>query len=194
MEKECFENDVVLDDRGSSILDIVSNNLPLLLKKKGRSRVNITKKRTYLYRTKIISLRKGLGKRVSGGANYESSLGSSRTLAVRALDELAVLSGETDVPKYMRFFFLQQIIEAKAFANMIRDQVDNARDCIAKFHVMICEMEAIDDSLVVFNSLDYLKESNQLENNKLKAFIAQIEEAIRLKEGHMEVMDLEINY
>ncbi|GJS04495.1 hypothetical protein Tco_0321003 [Tanacetum coccineum] len=62
MEKECFANDIVLDAIGTKLL--------LLLKKKGRSRVNVTRKRTCLYRTKIKRLRKGLGKRVSGGAHY----------------------------------------------------------------------------------------------------------------------------
>ncbi|GJZ31846.1 hypothetical protein Tco_0576893 [Tanacetum coccineum] len=126
-----------------------------------------------------------------------TSSGSSRALVVRVLDKLAVLSGETEVLKYMRFFFLQQIAEAKAFTNMLRDQADNARDCIATLHVMICEMKAMDDNLVVFDSLDCLKESKQLENNKLKALsdlIAQTEEAICVKEGHMDVMDLKINY
>nr|GEU34847.1 hypothetical protein [Tanacetum cinerariifolium] len=121
----------------------------------------------------------------------------SRAIAVRALDELVVLSGETAVPKFIRFFFLQQIVEDKAFANMLRDQANNPRSCIAKLHVMICEMEAMDDRLAVFDSLKCLKESKQDENNKLKSLSdmnAQTEEAIRLKEGHMDVMDLEINY
>ncbi|GJR24953.1 phospholipase-like protein [Tanacetum coccineum] len=52
------------------ILDAGGNKLPLLLKKKGRSRVNVTRKRTSQYKTKIKRLRKGIGKRVSGGANY----------------------------------------------------------------------------------------------------------------------------
>ncbi|GJW85590.1 hypothetical protein Tco_0158735 [Tanacetum coccineum] len=126
-----------------------------------------------------------------------SSSGTSRVVAVRALDELVVISGETKLPNYMRFFFLQKVAEAKAFAKMLRDKADNAKDCIAKLHVMICEMEAMDDSLVGFDILDCLKESKELENNKLKALldlIAQTEEAIRLKEGYMDLMDLEIDY
>nr|GEX95052.1 hypothetical protein [Tanacetum cinerariifolium] len=122
--------------------------------------------------TKIMMLRNGIRKRVAGGANYERlgsliglnehegegddpqvktqvllTVGSSRALPMRALDELAVISDETKVPKY--------------------------------------------------TSLDCLKESKQLKHNKLKAIsdlIAQTEEAIRLKERHMDVMDLEINY
>ncbi|GJS39708.1 hypothetical protein Tco_0564751 [Tanacetum coccineum] len=80
---------------------------------------------------------------------------------------------------------------------MLREKAENARDYIAKLHVMIYEMEAMDDSLVGFDFLDCLKESKELENNKFKALsdlIAQTEEAIRLKEGHVDVMDLELDY
>nr|GEV14762.1 hypothetical protein [Tanacetum cinerariifolium] len=83
---------------------------------------------------------------------------SLRAIIVHALDELAVLSGETDVLKFMRFFFMQQITEDKAFANMLRDQVDNARNCIAKLHVMNCDIEAIDDYLVLYDRLERLME------------------------------------
>nr|GEZ38908.1 hypothetical protein [Tanacetum cinerariifolium] len=80
---------------------------------------------------------------------------------------------------------------------MILEKADNARDCIAKLHVMICELEAIDDSMVGFDILDCLKESKELKNNKLKSIsdlIAHAEEAIHLNEGHVDVMDLEIDY
>ncbi|GKE38806.1 hypothetical protein Tco_1479361 [Tanacetum coccineum] len=81
--------------------------------------------------------------------------GSSSGIYGRALNELMDLSSETEVPKFMSFFFLQRIAEEKAFANMIRDQVD------------------------------------QMERNKLKALtdmIAQTEDAIRRKEGHVDIM------
>ncbi|GJV48152.1 tryptophan synthase beta chain 1 [Tanacetum coccineum] len=51
-------------------LDAAGNKLPLLLKK-GRSRVNVTRKRKCHYKTKINKLRKGRGKRVSVGAKNE---------------------------------------------------------------------------------------------------------------------------
>ncbi|GKE24232.1 hypothetical protein Tco_1435744 [Tanacetum coccineum] len=62
IEKECFENYVVLDVRATKLL--------LLLKKKARRRVNVTRKKTSKYRTKIKRLRKGSGKRVSSGGNH----------------------------------------------------------------------------------------------------------------------------
>ncbi|GJT13288.1 hypothetical protein Tco_0860330 [Tanacetum coccineum] len=100
------------------------------------------------------------------------SSGTSRVVVVRALDELDVISGETKLPNYLRA-------------------------CLAKLVVMLGEMEAMDESLVVFDILDYLKESKELENTTLKAssnLIAYAEEAIRLKEGYVDVMDLEIHY
>ncbi|GKE71011.1 hypothetical protein Tco_1529083 [Tanacetum coccineum] len=51
-------------------LSLHGNKLPLLLKK-GRSRVNVTRKRKCQYKTKINKLRKGRGKRVSVGAKNE---------------------------------------------------------------------------------------------------------------------------
>ncbi|GJR01701.1 hypothetical protein Tco_0524685 [Tanacetum coccineum] len=73
-----------------------------------------------------------------------------------------------------------------------QDHSQRQANCIDQLHVMICDMEAMVDRLVVFDSLDCLNERKVVENNKLKALndlIAQTEEAIRLKEGHVEVMD-----
>nr|GEZ05626.1 hypothetical protein [Tanacetum cinerariifolium] len=47
------------------------------------------------------------------------------------------LSGESEVPKFMSFFFIRQIAEEKAFANMLRDQANHVRSCLEKLHVMI---------------------------------------------------------
>ncbi|GJT10999.1 hypothetical protein Tco_0858041 [Tanacetum coccineum] len=96
---------------------------------------------------------------------------SSRAVARRAMDDIANLSDETEVPKYMR-------------------------KCIDHLHVMICEMQAIEDHFFVFDSLECVKESKSVENNMLAALkdlIAQTEEAIRINEGHVEVMDEDIN-
>ncbi|GJT96000.1 phospholipase-like protein [Tanacetum coccineum] len=128
---------------------------------------------------------------------HNNTSGTSRVVVVRALDELAVVSNETKLPNYMRFFFLQQVAEAKAFAKLIREKADNARACLAKLVVMIGELEAMDESLMGFDILDCLKQSKELENITLKALsdlIAHAEEAIHLKEGHVDFMDLEIDH
>ncbi|GJS93169.1 hypothetical protein Tco_0800137 [Tanacetum coccineum] len=68
--------------------------------------------------------------------------GSSRLISERAVNELVDLSCETKVPKFKR-------------------------SCLAKLHVMIYEMEAMDDHLVVFDSLECLKERAALESKEV---------------------------
>ncbi|GJY01530.1 phospholipase-like protein [Tanacetum coccineum] len=96
---------------------------------------------------------------------------------------------------YIRY--IKGCCQAKAFAKLIREKADNARACLAKLVVMIRELEAIDVSLMGFDILDCLKQSKELENITLKALsdlIAHAEEAIHLKEGHVDFMDLEIDH
>ncbi|GJV31054.1 hypothetical protein Tco_1391454 [Tanacetum coccineum] len=77
ISKDGFSNDVVLDAGGS----FSATSLSIVLKKKGKSRVNFTRKRAILKRLKMLSLRKGVGshkvkggvaKRVAGRSNYGS--------------------------------------------------------------------------------------------------------------------------
>nr|GEU48845.1 zinc finger, CCHC-type [Tanacetum cinerariifolium] len=65
-------------DVGGLVHAVICTKLSLLLKK-GRSRVNVTRKRKCQYKKKINMLRKGRGKRVSVGENNER-LGSLITL------------------------------------------------------------------------------------------------------------------
>nr|GEY14378.1 hypothetical protein [Tanacetum cinerariifolium] len=118
--------------------------------------------------------------------------GSSSGISGRALNELMDLSAESEVPKFMSFIFLKQITKEKAFANMLRDQADNVRSFLEKLHVMIYEMKRV-RSLVGNDSLECLKESQEMENNNLKALtdlVTQTEDVIRRKEGHVDIMEL----
>nr|GEV09564.1 hypothetical protein [Tanacetum cinerariifolium] len=75
---------------------------------------------------------------------------------------------------------------------MLRDQTDHVRSCLEKLNIMICEMRRV-RSLVGNDSLDHLMENQEMENNKLQALtemIAQTEDAIRNKEGHVDIMKL----
>ncbi|GJS79682.1 hypothetical protein Tco_0729563 [Tanacetum coccineum] len=122
---------------------------------------------------------------------------SSMAVARRVVDEIIKCSGKMEVPKYMKFFMLQQIIEDHRFANILRDQAEMASICVHQLHIMITEMEAMPDRLEVYGSLLCLKESKEAENNKLahlNDLIAQTEEVIRMKEGHMEVMEEAIRF
>nr|GEZ51716.1 hypothetical protein [Tanacetum cinerariifolium] len=91
-----------------------------------------------------------------------ASSSSSNAIFERALNELMTLSGKTEA--------------------------DHVRSFLEKLHVMIYEMGKVhttagNDSL----------HCQQLENNKLKAltnFIDQIDDAIRRKEGYVDIMDL----
>ncbi|GJR69757.1 hypothetical protein Tco_0015822 [Tanacetum coccineum] len=94
----------------------------------------------------------------------------------------------------MSFFFLQQIAEEKAYGNMLRDQADHVRSCLEKIHVMICEMQSA-RSLMGNDSLECMRESQQMQNNKLKSLTDMIElteEAIRRMKDHVDIMELSL--
>ncbi|GKC18693.1 hypothetical protein Tco_1020843, partial [Tanacetum coccineum] len=100
---------------------------------------------------------------------------SSMLVARRIVDELVEFSGETE----LRLVALAYLI------------------CIAHLHVMIFEMEAMTDRLEVYDSLMCLKESKEAENSKVKALdgmTAQTEQVIRMKEGHVKVMEEAIRF
>ncbi|GKD06461.1 hypothetical protein Tco_1181435 [Tanacetum coccineum] len=92
---------------------------------------------------------------------------SSSSMLVTRRDVNELFSGEMEVPKYMKFFVFQQITEDCRFANLLCDQAEMARTCIAQLHIMITEMEAMPDRLEVYDTLLCLKESKEAENNKL---------------------------
>ncbi|GJS50251.1 hypothetical protein Tco_0600372 [Tanacetum coccineum] len=66
MDKEIFSNNVVLDD---VVTDTLAYTLPLLLKKKCRNKVNVTRKKRCLNNSKTMRLRKGCWKRVACGGH-----------------------------------------------------------------------------------------------------------------------------
>nr|GEZ57929.1 transposase, MuDR, MULE transposase domain protein [Tanacetum cinerariifolium] len=82
MDKECFSNNVVLDD----VVPANRKSMLLLLMKKGRNKVSVTRNSRRRNNSKTFRLRKGFGKRVSRGANTRR-LGSSPSLNVHVVDE-----------------------------------------------------------------------------------------------------------
>nr|GEU32211.1 hypothetical protein [Tanacetum cinerariifolium] len=114
------------------------------------------------------------------------AMANDEPVARRAIDELAKLSGKTEIPKFIKFFKLQQIFEARLFINVLRDEARKPRNRLAQLNVMIVEMEAMDDSNEVYDSLKCLREDILAENNKLMGlneFVADAEEDIDMKEG-----------
>ncbi|GKE68054.1 hypothetical protein Tco_1526126 [Tanacetum coccineum] len=79
----------------------------------------------------------------------------------------------------------------------VDELVEFTRTCIGHLYIKISEMEAMPNRLEVYDSLLCLKESKEAENNKLARLndvIAQIEEVIRMKEGHAKVMEEAIRF
>ncbi|GJT19463.1 retrovirus-related pol polyprotein from transposon TNT 1-94 [Tanacetum coccineum] len=86
------------------------------------------------------------------------AFGSSGAVARRAVDELMDFSAEKKVPKYIKFFILQQIIEARRFANLMREKAQTSKRA---------------------------KNNNLIGLNKL---IVEAEEDINVMEGHAQIM------
>ncbi|GJY00291.1 hypothetical protein Tco_0357309 [Tanacetum coccineum] len=63
------------------------------------------------------------------------------------------MSGETTVPRYMKFFLVQKIAESRSFVNRMCDEADTLRNCIAQLTVVIAELQAIEDQDEVHDSL-----------------------------------------
>ncbi|GKE80492.1 hypothetical protein Tco_1550492 [Tanacetum coccineum] len=74
-------------------------------------------------------------------------------VARRVTDDLIAFSGETTVPRYMKFFLVQKIAESRSFVNRMRDEADTLRNCIAQLTVVIAELQAIEDQDEVHDSL-----------------------------------------
>ncbi|GJZ81258.1 hypothetical protein Tco_0646252 [Tanacetum coccineum] len=120
----------------------------------------------------------------------------SNQLARHAIDELMEFSGETQVPKYMKFFIKQQIAETSNFINVMREQAQLSRNRLAQLNVMILEMEAMNDPEKFYDALFCLRDDKRDEYNTLMAInyvIAEAEEKLTTKEEHLEIMKAEIN-
>ncbi|GJX17414.1 hypothetical protein Tco_0218246 [Tanacetum coccineum] len=119
------------------------------------------------------------------------ALGAPNVVARRVIDDRVEFSGETTVSKYINFFIGQQIAEGRRFVHRMREEAQTARNVIAQLNAMIVKMEAMEDQGEVFDSLMYLKEDRRGKNNKLMALndlITQVEEEIKSKEAHVEIM------
>ncbi|GKE21345.1 hypothetical protein Tco_1432857 [Tanacetum coccineum] len=93
--------------------------------------------------------------------------GPSNQLARRAIDELMEFSGETQVPKYMKFFIEQQIAETRP----------------------------MNDPKEFYDALFCLRDDKRVEYNTLMAIndvIAKAEEKLTTK-VHLEIMEAKIN-
>ncbi|GJS54652.1 hypothetical protein Tco_0628014 [Tanacetum coccineum] len=120
-----------------------------------------------------------------------AAAGPSNILARRVTDELIDFSGETSLPKYMKFLFLQHIAETRRFINIMRKKAQTVRNCIAQLNALIAEIEAIGDVYDVFDTLMCLRDDIRDEYTKMMGLndaIAQAEDKIATKEGHVKIM------
>ncbi|GJY85651.1 hypothetical protein Tco_0499677 [Tanacetum coccineum] len=94
LDKERFANNVVLDD---VVTNTLAYTLLLVLKKKCRNKVNVTRKTTCLNNSKTIRLRKGCGKRVAIGG-HGRGMGRLIWLNVVAVDDDPHVTKQVSLP------------------------------------------------------------------------------------------------
>nr|GEV65579.1 hypothetical protein [Tanacetum cinerariifolium] len=93
--------------------------------------------------------------------------GSSNVVARRGIDEIFECCGETETPKYMKFFIFQEITECMRLIRVIRDEVDIAKSTLGQVNAMITEMKAMDDPFEYADSLGCLKDSKRISGWKI---------------------------
>nr|GEY88853.1 hypothetical protein [Tanacetum cinerariifolium] len=94
-----------------------------------------------------------------------AALGSQNIVVRRVTDDLIDFSGETSVPRYMKFFLVQKIAESRHFVNHMRDEVETLRGCIGQLTAIFAKLKVmrdqdeVNDSLLATNDAKLGKES-----------------------------------
>ncbi|GJX17397.1 hypothetical protein Tco_0218229 [Tanacetum coccineum] len=119
-----------------------------------------------------------------------ASTGPGNVIARRVTDDLIAFSGETVVPKYMKFFLVQKVAETRRFVNRMREEAEAIRSCIAQTTAVIAELQAMEDQNEVHDSLLAVKDAKRGEESKLLALHEVIAEALEEIEsqGHNVAM------
>ncbi|GJW42206.1 hypothetical protein Tco_0071005 [Tanacetum coccineum] len=98
---------------------------------------------------------------------------SYNVVSRRAIDEIFECCGETETPKYMKAFILQEITESRRLIRVLRDEVDVAK-----------------------TALGCLRDSKRMIGWKIMGLNQRIEDTkgeVRTFEGHLDIMDAAIN-
>nr|GEU31593.1 hypothetical protein [Tanacetum cinerariifolium] len=90
-------------------------------------------------------------------------------VARRVTDDLMAFSGETAIPKYMKFLLVQKVAETRRLMNRMRDKADAIRSCIAQMTDVIVKLQAMEDQDEVHDSLLAAKDAKCGEESKLLA-------------------------
>ncbi|GJY29110.1 hypothetical protein Tco_0404877 [Tanacetum coccineum] len=97
--------------------------------------------------------------------------GPENIVARRVSDDLIAFSGETSVPRYMRFFLDQKIAETRRFVTRMREEADTIT-------ALVAELRAMENEDEVYNGLLAAKDAKRGEESKLVALNDLIEEAL----------------
>nr|GEV81395.1 hypothetical protein [Tanacetum cinerariifolium] len=90
------------------------------------------------------------------------AFGSSNVVVRRAIDEISKCCGETETPKYIKFFIFQEITKCRNLIKVLRDEVDITKSALGQMNAMIAEMEAMNDPFEYADSLGCLKDSKSI--------------------------------
>ncbi|GKA80427.1 hypothetical protein Tco_0787023, partial [Tanacetum coccineum] len=93
--------------------------------------------------------------------------GPSNVVARRVVDDVIDFSGEAAVPKFIKFFFVQQVTDIRGVVNHMCEKSQTVRNIIAQLTSLVAEIEAIDDQEEVFDTLMCLRDDICKENTKL---------------------------
>nr|GEV79221.1 hypothetical protein [Tanacetum cinerariifolium] len=133
----------------------------------------------------------GIGSDGCGGGR-----GPANIVARRATDALIAFSGETTVPKYMKFFLVQKIAENRRFVKRMRDEAETVRGYIGQLTAVVAELQAMEDQDEVHDSLLAAKDAKRGEESKLSTLndvIAEVLNDIETLETDVEILGGENN-
>ncbi|GJV05039.1 hypothetical protein Tco_1338608 [Tanacetum coccineum] len=112
-------------------------------------------------------------------------------IARRVIDDLIDFNGETSIPRYMKFFFDQQISDHRRFISRMHEEVQTSRHLLGQLTALIAELEASPNPDEVFDTLMCLRDDVRDEQARLDALnncITQAEEQIEIKEENVRVI------
>ncbi|GJY24698.1 hypothetical protein Tco_0398356 [Tanacetum coccineum] len=102
--------------------------------------------------------------------------GSSNVVARHAIDEISECCGESETPKYMKFFIFQEITKCRRLISVLCDEVNIANNALGQVNAMIAEMEDMDDPFEYADSLCCLKDSKRILGWKIMGLNQRIED------------------
>ncbi|GJZ88967.1 hypothetical protein Tco_0660749 [Tanacetum coccineum] len=122
--------------------------------------------------------------------------GPQNIVTRRVIDDLIDFSGETSVPRYMKFFLVQKIAESRRFMNRMCEEVETLRGCIGQLTAVVAELQAMEYQNEVHDSLLAAKDAKRGEESKLSVLNEVIAEALadtETLETDVEILDGENN-